>query len=227
MCAEAERLPEHPDPDAAAVARRLTELRDEFESLELPRSSARDIRRRFARAYERGEESVRRGKARAVRDGWTRAIEASARVRAWALAAASDVAADEREALRATAESAIAVLEEPWLRAGREVLAEKLAAAAGAVAGASDVDLVANEEALRTLCVRGELLAGVETPAEDVERRREHQMNRLVQSMGQGVQADPGDLGALVLEWLGVGPVEPSTQEALRTRFQRCVEALA
>ena len=107
------------------------------------------------------------------------------------------------------------------------MLAGKLAAAAGAVAEITDVDLVANEEALRTLCVRGELLAGVETPAEDLERRREYQMRRLVQSMGQGVQADPSDLGALVLEWLCIGPVEPSTQERLHARFQRCVEALA
>jgi hypothetical protein len=228
LCAEAERLPGQEHPDVSALARRLAELRNEFETLELPRPGARDIRRRFAHALERAEESVRRGRARVARDGWIRAVEASARVRACALAAARDVAADEREALRSSAESAIALLQEPWLRAGRDVLASRLSVAtAGPVATATDVDLSANEEALRTLCVRGELLAGLETPAEDVDRRREHQMRRLVQSMGQGVQADPGDLAALVLEWLGVGPVEPTTEERLRARFERCVEVLA
>jgi exonuclease SbcC len=213
--------------DAAADPRRLAELRHEFESLELPRTSARDVRRRFARAYERGEESVRRGTTRAVRDGWSRAIEASERVRACLLAVGDALADDEREELRAAADSAIATLEEPWLRAGRELLARTLEAATSGAAAPASVDFAAGEDALRSICVRAELLAGLATPPEDLERRREHQMRRLVESMGQGVQADPGDVAKLALEWLAVGPVEPSVQQRLRARFERCIEALA
>ena len=226
VCSEVEQLAEGSAADAAAVHRRLAELRDEFESLELPRSSARDVRRRFARAYDRVEESARRGKARAVRDGWVRAIEASSHVRAYSLAVARESTADERERLRVTAEAAVAALDESWLRTGREVLAGQLAAPPPP-GEANDAHLQANEAVLRTLCVRGELLGGLETPVEDVERRREYQMRRLVESMGQGVRADPADLSALVLEWLGVGPVAAAAQERLRARFERCVEALA
>jgi hypothetical protein len=185
------------------------------------------VRRRFARAYERAEESVRRGTARTVRDGWIRAVEASDRVRACLLAVVEDLPGEVRAERRGAADSAIAALDEPWLRAGRECLAQTLDAATSDAAAPASVDFAAGEEALRMICVRAELLAGLETPPEDLERRREHQMRRLVQSMGQGVQADPGDLPKLALEWLAVGPVEPAVQQRLRARFERCIEALA
>ncbi|MCM2310660.1 MAG: hypothetical protein NDI84_04575, partial [Steroidobacteraceae bacterium] len=80
----------------------------------------------------------------------------------------------------------------------------------------------ANEATLRLLCIRAELLADVPTPAEDLELRREYQMQRLVESMGRGERATPADLDGLAREWLAVGPVEPETHAALLARFERC-----
>jgi hypothetical protein len=90
--------------------------------------------------------------------------------------------------------------------------------ASGTVSG----DLAANEAALRLLCVRAELITETPTPPEDLELRREYQMQRLVASMGRGERATPADLDDLALEWLAVGPVEATVYEALARRFERC-----
>jgi hypothetical protein len=224
LCEEAEQLADGQEADPATLAKRLAELGAEFDTLELPRSAARDLRRRFARAQDRGEERVRRARARAVREGWVRALDAGDRVWACAAAVARRPAADEYEPLRVAAAESVAALDAPQLRAARATLERQLEAA---TPGASGHDPAAGEDALRTICVRAELLAGLDTPPEDAERRREYQMRRLVEAMGQGNHADPGDLEALVLDWLEVGPVEPATQVSLRARFERCIEALA
>jgi hypothetical protein len=70
--------------------------------------------------------------------------------------------------------------------------------------------------------VRAELIAGLPTPPEDQELRREYQMQRLVAAMGQGERTGPGDLDELVLEWVAVGPVAADVDAALRERFERC-----
>lgn len=91
-------------------------------------------------------------------------------------------------------------------------------------AGSVDADLVANEAALRLLCVRAELVAGLDTPPQDQELRREYQMQRLVASMSRGERVSAADLDALALEWIAVGPVEPAAHAALQARFERCRE---
>jgi hypothetical protein len=88
--------------------------------------------------------------------------------------------------------------------------------------GNVSADLAANESALRLLCVRAELITETPTPPEDLDLRREYQMQRLVASMGRGERATPADLDDLALEWLAVGPVATAVYEALAQRFERC-----
>jgi hypothetical protein len=66
------------------------------------------------------------------------------------------------------------------------------------------------------------LRAGLPTPTEDEELRREYQMKRLVAAMSQGERAEPGDLDALLLEWLALGPAAAADYDSLRRRFERC-----
>jgi hypothetical protein len=75
------------------------------------------------------------------------------------------------------------------------------------------------------LCIRAELMTDLPTPAEDLELRREYQMQRLVQSMGRGERLDSADLDDLALEWLAVGPVDPAVHDVLLARFERCRDA--
>lgn len=195
----------------------LAAMRDEFDALELPRASARELRQRFTRATAACHEATRRERALEAQRGRESLHAAAAHVRAYARAAAT-ANAGEIEALRAAAEAAVAALGHAP-KAARQVLEQQLARIE---AGEIGTDFAANEAALRMLCIRAELIADVETPAEDLERRREYQMQRLVQSMGRGERPASTDLDSLALEWLATGPVDPPVHDALHARFERC-----
>src|SRR3546814_3142924 len=83
-------------------------------------------------------------------------------------------------------------------------------------------DLAANELALKILCIRAEIQTDTPTPAEDQALRREHQLQRLVQSMGQGLGADETSLDTMAIDWVRVGPVDDVTYEPLLQRFRSC-----
>jgi hypothetical protein len=144
---------------------------------------------------------------------------AAAQVRAYATARGQSSV--DCEALRASAASALAELVHAP-KAARSVLERQMAAVA---AGTVSADLAANEAKLRLLCVRAELISGLATPPEDLELRREYQMQRLVASMGRGERVTPAALDDLALEWIAVGPVDPAAHDVLLARFERCRHA--
>ena len=72
------------------------------------------------------------------------------------------------------------------------------------------------------LCIRCEIYSEVPTPPEDEALRREYQVQRLMQGMGQGSHADDGDWDAMMLEWIRIGAVLPAVHESLQSRFVRC-----
>jgi hypothetical protein len=218
LCEEADQIAALTGDALADGARRLESLRAEFESLELPRASARELRQRFTRATERCRDGLQRQRVESARQGWTEALAASARVRGYALATIQHAAPDDLDALRAAAEQAVAGLAHASASA-RAALERELAAVA---AGTIGTDVAAHESALRMLCIRAELMTDLPTPAEDLELRREHQMQRLVQSMGRGERLNSADLDDLALEWLAVGPVDPAVHDVLLARFERC-----
>jgi hypothetical protein len=218
VCEELERLAGLPAESLLPAIKQLDELCNEFESLELPRASARDLRQRFNRATDRCAESIREHREAAARRGWTDLFEAAEKVRAYALATVLGESPDVWEPLRDSAAAAVAGLEHApkGTRALLEQQLEKVAA------GAISADLAANEAALRLLCIRAELISDAPTPPEDLPLRREYQMQRLVASMGRGERATATDLDGLALEWLAVGPVEAAVHDALFARFERC-----
>src|SRR5262249_29368800 len=83
-------------------------------------------------------------------------------------------------------------------------------------------DVSANRAALKLLCIRAEILTGLSSPAEDQPLRREDQVQRLLQSMGQGISPDEAQLDAIAIEWIGAGPVEAAEYLPLLERFRRC-----
>jgi hypothetical protein len=218
LCEQAERLATPGGQELAASQRTLAELAAAFDALELPRAAARGLRERWSRASKACDAALRRQRGLELRQAWTAAFAASAHVRAHALGVTRGATPDAQAASRATAEQAIAALDRVP-REVRVVLERQLEA--GAVAATAE-QLAANEAMLRTLCVRAELAAGRESPAADLERRRELQMQRLVASMGGRERAGPGELDELALEWLAVGPVEASVHDALLERFLHC-----
>lgn len=68
---------------------------------------------------------------------------------------------------------------------------------------------------------RAEFLEGTPTPPGDQTLRREYQLQRLVESMGQGDATGASQLDTLALEWACIGPVDEATYIALLERFAR------
>ena len=178
----------------------------------------RELRQRFRQASDHCAQAVRREREDAARRGWNDLFAAAAQVRAYAVASAQGAPAEECEALRSAAAATVADLAHAP-KGTRALLEQQLD---GIAAGRVSTDLAANEAALRLLCIRAELIADRETPPEDLERRRDYQMQRLVAAMGKGERPTPADLDELSREWLAVGPVEATVHDALFARFQRC-----
>lgn len=214
LCEELERIAGLSDQELLENAKRLADLRLAFDAIEeLPKSDARRLRDRFERAFVRCQRAAAEQHARDAERGWISLFAAADHVRAYRLARVRDADAVQLDALRQVAEERLADAAQSHKR-GLEALRN-------ALAQQDDGDLAANERALRLLCIRAEILTDTPTPAADQALRREYQVQRLQESMGQGVKAEQGQLDAMTIEWLGVGPTEEATYVGLRERFMR------
>lgn len=195
----------------------LDDRRAEFDALELPRQTARDLRQRFVRASARCVDAMRHERAAAARRAAAALFDAASAIRAYGLA---QLRSDGIEAAQAAAAAAVAALSSAP-KAVRTVLEQQFTkVAAGDFAG----DLGANETQLRLLCIRAELVADIATPESDLGLRRDYQMRRLLDSKGLGADIALSNLDELALEWFAVGPVDAALDAALRMRFDRCRE---
>jgi hypothetical protein len=215
VCEELEKIAALSGQDLVQSARNLPDLRAAFEAAgEFPRGDARGLRGRFERALERCEESIGQQQARDAEHSWNDLFEAASRVRAYRLAVARPADVSERDALRQAAESYVASVRQ-WPKGGLEAIKHELARE-------DSSDVAANEAALKMLCIRAEILTDTPTPPEDQPLRREYQVQRLIQNMGQGIAADESQLDTMALEWIRVGPTEEAAYERLLSRFRRC-----
>ena len=215
VCEELERIAALSGPELLQGARNLADLRAAFEAAgEFPRGDARGLRGRFERALERCEESVAQQQARDAERSWDDLFEASKRVGAYQVAVARQADVAERDALRQAAETYIAAVEQ-WPKGGLEAIKRQLARE-------DSLNVGANEAALRMLCIRAEILTDRPTPPEDQQLRREYQVQRLIQSMGQGIAADEAQLDTMAITWVGIGAAEQAVYERLLSRFRRC-----
>ena len=218
LCGELDGIATLTGEQLRIAMKTLDERRAEFDALELPRESARDLRQRFMRAASRCTDAVHHERTAAARRATSALFDAASAIRAYGLAQLRSEAIDEA---RAAASAAVAALAGAP-KAARTVLEQQFSkVAAGDVAG----DLSANELALRLLCIRAELVADVATPESDLDLRRNYQMRRLLETKGLGADIALADLDELALEWFTAGPMDPSIESALRVRFDRCREA--
>jgi hypothetical protein len=217
LCEQVEAIAVLAGAELQERMRSLPELQTAFAALgELPREDAGGLRNRFDQALDRCRQALARERARAAEQSWRDLFAAADRVRAYGLALARGAGAEAIQVLREAATTFIASVP-VWPKGGLELLERGLS-------GECSTDLAANERALRTLCIRAEILTELPTPPEDQALRRELQLQRLVQSLGQGVREDETQLEALALEWVAVGPVDEAVYAPLLQRFQRCRE---
>jgi uncharacterized protein DUF349 len=218
LCEEAEQAAVRSGPALLEGVGKIPQWRAAFEGLsEMPRADERGLHDRFERAINLCQAQVSQQRAREKEQSFTNLLEAARRIQAYGWAVAQDAASSDREALKQAAETFIAGVPQ-WPKGGAQALREALLKADAA----ADLDMVAHETALRTLCIRSEILTDLPTPPEDQALRRDHQVQRLVQRMGQRDEANVDELDALAFEWVRVGPVSAATHDSLLARFLRC-----
>ena len=179
--------------------------------------SARGLQDRFERALERCAAQITQQHMRDAEQSFTNLFDAGQRLQAYEWAVVRNAEASERETLKQAAETFIASIQH-WPKGGLQAVRERIAKADSV----SDADTAVREKALRMLCIRCEIHTETPTPPEDEALRREYQVQRLVQGMGQGSHAGDGDWDAMALEWIGIGAVAPEVYDSLQSRFMRC-----
>lgn len=218
MCAEVEQLAHASGAAIFEGAARLRQLREEFAAIgDLPRGDANALRKKFERATEQFERAVGQQRARDEEQRWDNLFSASNEVRLLQLATLDSSDADTDPVVQALRESTRALLEgeKQWPKGGAQAIKEKLAAAVSP-------DLNAHETALRTLCIRAEIITDTATPAEDHALRRNYQLQSLVKGFGQAVTPGRQQVDAMVYEWIGVGPIPTPVYTNLFERFRQC-----
>ena len=220
LCEEAERVAALSGVPLLEGTAKIPEWRSAFDALdEMPRTEARGLHDRFERAVDLCRARVAEQQLRDTEQSFTNLFEASRSVNAYERAVLRGAESSERETLKQSAENFVAGVRQ-WPKEGLKAIKDSLAQAGSG----ADVDLGAREKALRLLCVRGEIQSEISTPAEDEALRREHQVQRLMQGMGQGVSTDHEEWTAMALEWIRIGAVAPDLHDNLRERFMRSWE---
>jgi hypothetical protein len=218
LCEEAERVAALSGAALLEGGAKVPELRAAFDALdEMPRAEARGLHDRFERALARCDAQVAKQRERDAEQSFTNLFDAGLHIRAYGWAVARNAAASALETLKQAAEAFIASVQH-WPKGGLQAIKETLANAGSL----SDDDVAAREKVLRMLCIRCEIRTDTPTPPEDEALRREYQVQRLMQGMGQGSHADDEDWDAMVIEWIRIGAVSPAVHESLQLRFLRC-----
>jgi hypothetical protein len=218
LCEEGERIAALSGAALLEGRAKLAELRTAFDALdEMPRGDARGLQDRFERAVDLCEARIAQQQLRDAEQSFHNLFEAGRHIRAYDWAASRNADVSEQETLKQAAETFIASVQH-WPKGGLQAVKEALANA-GSV---SDADSADRERSLRMLCIRCEIYGEMPTPPEDEALRREYQVQRLVQGMGQGRHADDGDWDAMTLEWIRIGAISPAIHESLQSRFVRC-----
>jgi hypothetical protein len=218
LCEEVEQLAAVAGPAVIEGAARIRQLREEFGAIgELPRADANALRKKFERALEQFDRAVAQQRSRDEDQRWDRLFAASNEVRLLQLAIIESGDADTDPVVQALRESTRTLAEgaQQWPKGGAQAIKEKLAATASP-------DMAAHETALRTMCIRAEIITGTATPAEDQALRRNYQLQSLVKGFGQSAAPGRQQIDAMVFEWIGVGPTPTPIYTELFERFRSC-----
>jgi hypothetical protein len=216
LCEEVEQVSSRSGRELKDGAAKTAEWRAAFEAVgELPRGEDRGLKGRFERALERLQKALAEQRLRDREKSLEDLLEVASRIHAYGRALATAAPAGECETLKEAAETSAAGVSQ-WPKGGAEAIADAWTRAADRKPPDDD----GTEKALRLLCIRAEILKDLPTPAEDQGLRREYQMQRLVERMGQGKEAADDDAGSLVLEWARSPSVGEEPYRSLLARFK-------
>ena len=191
---------------------RVTECKREFSAVgNLPKTASVAINQHFHSAITTFETAITNQLTLAKAQVWDNLFTACDMIRL------SQIATDttESESLLQTAKDFIDSVEQ-WPKNGRHALDTKIALGHSS-SGSND-----HQKAWRLLCIRAEILADQDTPAEDKALRMEYQVSRLQQGFGQNSSPNGVSIQDLVIEWIAAGAVANDIYEPLLERFNHC-----
>ena len=222
LCEQIEQLAEGDLLDIKGARQEFRQLKQRFQDLgPMPREQLEAIKSRFQSVCELFQQAVDRAAAAQREQGfkelWRRAgicdeleetlVSAS---QGEMFGAAPDSEWNSEQALPDEAEPVIQARYERVLAAMQD----------GALPAAEE--LADNGAKLHELCLKLEIAAGVDSPAEDQQQRMALQVNRLNDGLTHRGEAQSGRelIEQMQIEWAGIGPVTSEARERFGARFR-------
>lgn len=191
---------------------RVAECQEEYAAVgSLPKAKEKSLNQAFHKAIEQFDSRVSLQLEAAKAQVWLSLLTAADKIRLYQIAESTATSAVLEQEARAYITSV-----EQWPKNGLPALEQKMAK------GVGDATQEENEQALKRLCIRAEILSDRPTPDEDKSLRMQHQMSRLQQGFGQKSPDKSVEMNTMVFEWVAVGPVSTVIYQPLLERFQQC-----
>ena len=191
---------------------RVAECQTEYKELgSLPKAKENSLNQAFYKSIEQFDSRVSQQLKASKEQVWLDYLTAADKIRLYQIAESAATAVVLEQEARAYISSV-----EQWPKNGLASLERKMAQ------GAGDATQEKNEQALKTFCIRAEILCDRSTPDEDKSLRMQYQMSRLQQGLGQKMPDKNVEMNAMVFEWVAVGPVSTVIYQPLLERFQQC-----
>jgi len=214
LCNELQGLAQLVDQALLESRSRAKEINSEFLRLDgLPKASAKALERDFAGAQQLFEQALSDQRGAAKERVWNTLLDTANTIRLFQLQLLES--GDANATAQQQLQNSIEALEHLPKNGARHLL-DKLQYQP------TVGELIANEQLLRQLCIRAEVLSAHETPAEDQAQRMAMQVARLKTDFGQESVDGQGQLNALVFDWVDCGPVASEQYQPLLQRFVRC-----
>ncbi len=174
---------------------------------DLPPKSEKSTQRAFFQVLEQYDEKVKQQVQQADQDAWNTLFSINEDINGYLLAVSGN---DPDASLLRDAVTEKITQNNRWPEGAQSKVKQKLDEMPSG-------DLKTNQERLRLLCIRAEILGDVASPDEDKAKRMEYQVNLLQKGLGQATAASPE---TLALDWVEVGPVPADVYQILFQRFQ-------
>lgn len=188
----------------------IESLKDQFSNLELPKEASKALQQKFTQAVQAISNKRESARHQAEEQSWDDLFTVLDAIRLYELALLGGGNGEEE---KAKAEAKIAQVKR-WPSGTQNAVQHRLASATSAGAQLPDE----NAQSLRTLTIRAEILAGLESPDSEKALRLEYQVQQLRQGLGQrDTQFEP-----LLNEWISLGAVGDDIYQPLLARFDQC-----
>ena len=219
LCEEVEQCAALEGAELTTAIAQIPQWRARWDAAgELPRADARRLEDRIERAIERCKARLAGQRALDAAKADADVMEGARLVRACEWAAVAGATDAERTVLHDAATAFLDAAHQ-WPKGSLPVLMAALAKAQSTTAA----EISVREKALRMMCIRCEILTGMTTAPEDQALRREYQVQRLMQGMGQGSRGEEVTAQSALLDWLRIPAISPELHALLQERFTQCL----